>query len=167
MLKILLIVFIATNVFCYDELTINRTYEGKIYKLYSVYSYKNDSDKYIGFLANELSDVIHKDNAALWEMRKYQVAKVSGSLLLLSGFFSFFFADRVFKTSGRLSLNAIIGISAMAVGYGVGFLYANYKLCSAVDTFNTNNKNQELEESKKGQSSINSSPVIATLDFEF
>lgn len=126
-----------------NVLKINSTFSNKPYKLYSVYSYKEDVDKPIGFLGYKLKRVIEDDSSAVWQLRKYQAARLVGSASMFAGVLSMFFKDFKLTRAGKVGVNVLVGVTLMSLGYGIGFKYAYYSLNNAVDTFNKNNEKKE------------------------
>ena len=133
--------FISTNIFSKD-LKVNKTYNNKPYKLYSVYSYDGKKDAPFGFLGKNLGSILKEDKSAMWEFRKYQAAKIVGSGAMIAGLFSMFFQDFKITKSGKIGINVIAGATVMAIGYGIGFNYANYSLNNAVRIFNESKKKE-------------------------
>ena len=55
-----------------------------------------------------------------------------------------FFNDFKLTKSGKIGINVIAGATVIAIGYGIGYNYANYSLKNAVKIFNENKKNNNL-----------------------
>jgi uncharacterized membrane-anchored protein YitT (DUF2179 family) len=143
MKKITVLLFlIGINIFP-EDLKINKTYDNKPYKLYSVYSFEEKEDAPFGFLGKNLGNVLKVDEAAMWEFRKYQAAKLVGSGAMITGILAMFFQDFKLTKSGKIGINVIAGATVMAIGYGIGFNYANYSLNNAVRIFNKNKGKRE------------------------
>ena len=147
MLKWIVIFFSFTCVAGASELTINRSYKGNIFRLYSVYSYKNEVDRPIGILGKNLKAVIEKDREALREFRKYQLARVAGPFFMIWGVIEIFVPNFIFKQGWETNFNPLIGMTIFVIGHGIGYRYGFHSLNKSIDVFNRNEA-KKLKENK-------------------